>query len=182
MNPAGAFVFIIGYAFDIYIMIVLARFILQMVRADFYNPVSQFIVKVTTPVLKPLRRIIPGFGGIDIASIVLMFTLVLIKILILLLIDYGSLSGLSLLTLSIITVKSAANIVLNFYMFCIFIGIILSWISQGSYNAFSALLHQITEPILAPARKILPPMGGLDLSPMIILILISFIKVLFRLG
>lgn len=182
MNPAGALVFILSYLFDIYIMIVLARFILQIVRADFYNPISQFIVKATTPILKPLRRVIPGFGGIDVASIVLMFSLVLAKILVIILIYNGTLMGLSPLTLAVGTVKSAANTLLNFYMFCIFISILMSWIAQGSYNPLAALLHQITEPVMAPARRILPPMGGLDLSPMIVLILISTVKVLFGLG
>ncbi|OUS24418.1 hypothetical protein A9Q99_24735 [Gammaproteobacteria bacterium 45_16_T64] len=182
MNPAGALIFILKYVFDIYIMIVLARFILQLVRADFYNPVSQFIVKVTTPILKPLRRIIPGFGGIDVASIVLMITLVLVKIIIIILISYGSIAGLSPVTLAITTLNSAANTVLNFYLFCIFIGIIFSWVSQGAYNPFAALMQQITEPVLAPARKLIPAMGGLDLSPMLVIMLITAIKILFGLG
>lgn len=182
MNPAGALIFILDYAFDIYIMIVLARFILQMVRADFYNPISQFIVKATTPVLKPLRRIIPGFGGIDVASIVLMLSLVVIKILVIQLIGAGSLAGVSPLALGLFALKSAADTVLSFYMVCIFGSIIMSWISQGSYSPIAALLHQITEPIMAPARKILPPMGGLDLSPMIVIALIMTIRVLFNLG
>ena len=182
MNPAGALVFILGYLFDIYIMIVLARFLLQIVRADFYNPISQFIVKATTPILKPLRRIIPGFGGVDVASIVLMLALVLLKVIVIILIYNGTLRGYSPLVLGMDVIKSATNTLLNFYMFSIFISILMSWIAQGSYNPLVALLHQITEPVMAPARKILPPMGGLDLSPMIILVLISTIKVLFGLG
>ena len=182
MNPAGTLVFILGYLFDIYIMIVLARFLLQIVRADFYNPISQFIVKATTPILKPLRRVIPGFGGVDVASIVLMLALVLLKVIVIILIYRGTLAGYSPLVLGMDVIKSAANTLLNFYMFSIFISILMSWIAQGSYNPLVALLHQITEPVMAPARKILPPMGGLDLSPMIILVLISTIKVLFGLG
>lgn len=182
MNPAGALIFILKYLFDIYIMIVLARFILQLVRADFYNPVSQFIVKATTPILKPLRRIIPGFGGVDVASIVLMIALVLLKIVVIILISQGSIAGLSPLTLLVITLNSAATTVLNFYLFCIFISIIFSWISQGAYNPFAALMQQITEPVMAPARKLIPPMGGLDLSPILVIMAISAIKILFGLG
>ena len=75
MNVSGALNFILINLFDVYIMIVFTRFLLQLLRADFYNPVSQFVVKATTPVLKPLRRIIPGYGGIDNASLVLMAVL-----------------------------------------------------------------------------------------------------------
>lgn len=182
MNPAGALIFILNYAFDIYIMIVLARFILQMVRADFYNPISQFIVKATTPILKPLRRLIPGFGGIDVASIVLMLTLVVIKILVIQLVGGGSLAGISPLAFGVFAIKTAVDTVLSFYLVCIFGSIIMSWISQGSYSPIAALLQQITEPVMAPARKILPPMGGLDLSPMIVIALIMTIRVLFNLG
>mgnify|MGYP000647941311 CR=1 FL=1 len=93
------------------------------------------------------------------------------RMIIIILIYNGTLAGLSPLALGIGVIKSAANTLLNFYMFSIFISILMSWIAQGSYNPLVALLHQITEPVMAPARKILPPMGGLDLSPMIILVL-----------
>jgi len=178
MNPIGAFVFIWKYIIDIYVIIVLARFILQVVRADFYNPTSQFIVKATTPILKPLRRIIPGIGGIDVAAIVLMVALVIIK--------WGVLktikgSPLDILDFSFVILQSMAIIVLNFYMFCIFINIIMSWIAQGNYNPFADLVRQIIEPVMAPARRLLPAMGGMDFSPILVLLLISTIKILFSL-
>lgn len=180
MNPAGALEYILLTVIDIYIMIVLARFMLQLVRADFYNPVSQFVVKATSPVLNPLRRVIPGFGGLDIAAIILMLVLVALKLALYFFLK-GAL-GLPILTMVIFFIKSVANTFLNFFLFSIFVSIILSWVAQGSYNPLADLLHQITEPVMGPARKILPPMGGLDLSPMLVLLAISAIKILFGLN
>ncbi|MDX1693533.1 MAG: YggT family protein [Ketobacteraceae bacterium] len=181
MNPTGALELIIITIFDVYIWIVMARFILQLVRADFYNPVSQFIVKATSPVLNPLRRVIPGFGGMDIASIVLLLVLVLIKLAIWLPLNGYSLAAMISPGFFVLLLQSIANSVLTFFTFCIFIMVILSWVAQGSYNPMADIMRQITDPIMAPARKILPPMGGLDLSPMIVLLILMAIKVLFNL-
>jgi len=182
MHVNNAFLFLVTTLFDIYISVVLARFILQMVRADFYNPVSQFIVKATNPLLVPLRKIIPGFGGLDVASLVLFTGLIVIKMAIVLLLFYGA-HSLPILQLLVLFLQSAANTIINFFLFVIFVSAILSWVAAaGGYNPFADILNQIAEPVLAPARKILPPMGGLDLSPMLVMIAMIFIKQLFGLG
>lgn len=182
MNPSGALELILMTLFDLYLVIVLARFILQLVRADFYNPVSQFIVKATSPLLNPLRRIIPGFGGVDMASIVLFVVIVIIKLMVWLLLQGVPLDAIASLGFVLLLLKSIANTVINFFTFAIFIMVILSWVGQGSYNAMADILHQLTEPVMAPARKIIPPMGGLDLSPMVVLLLLMVIKKLFMLS
>ncbi|MCG8316444.1 MAG: YggT family protein [Pseudomonadales bacterium] len=182
MNPTGALELIITMIFDVYIMIVVARFILQLVRADFYNPVSQFIVKATSPVLTPLRRIVPGFGGLDVASIVLFMVLVFLKLLIWLMLKGFDFSVIPSLDFVILLLRSMANTIINFFLFCIFIMVVLSWVSQGSYNPMADIMRQVTEPIMAPARKLLPPMGGLDLSPMIVILLLMVIKEFFMLS
>lgn len=182
MNPTGALHLLITMIFDIYITIVVARFVLQLVRADFYNPISQFIVKATSPVLNPLRRVIPGFGGVDVASIVLFMLLVTLKLALLELLVGNGLAAIATPWFAVLFVMSMASTIINFFMFCIFIMVILSWVAQGSYNPMAEIMRQITEPIMAPARKVIPPMGGLDLSPMIVLMLLMFIKVLFGLS
>ena len=182
MNPTGALELIITMIFDVYIMIVVARFILQLVRGDFYNPVSQFIVKATSPVLTPLRRIVPGFGGLDVASIVLFTVLVFLKLLIWLMLKGFDFSVIPSLDFVILLLRSMANTIINFFLFCIFIMVVLSWVSQGSYNPMADIMRQVTEPIMAPARKLLPPMGGLDLSPMIVILLLMVIKEFFMLS
>ncbi|MCG8670428.1 MAG: YggT family protein [Pseudomonadales bacterium] len=182
MNPTGALELIVTMICDIYIMIVVARFILQLVRADFYNPVSQFIVKATSPVLNPLRRIVPGFGGLDVASIALFMLLVFLKLCIWLMLKGYGLALIPSLDFLILFMRSMANTIINFFTFCIFIMVILSWVSQGSYNPMADIMRQVTEPIMAPARKIIPPMGGLDLSPMVVILLLMVIKEFFLLS
>lgn len=183
MHVNNAFLFLVTTLFDIYISIILARFILQMVRADFYNPVSQFIVKATNPLLIPLRKIIPGFGGLDVASLVLFVALVVVKLGIYIFVFHDP-GQVNILALFIFFLKSLANTVINFFLFVIFVSAILSWVTAagGGYNPFADILNQIAEPVLAPARKIIPPMGGLDISPMLVMIAMVFIKQLFGLS
>lgn len=180
MNPDKAFLFLIDTFIDIYCYIVFARFLLQVVRADFYNPVSQFVLKATNPILIPLRRIVPGFGGLDMASLSLVLLLQIIKILCLAFFLLGALPP--FLNLTIASFLSTAGFVIDFFFFAIFLQVILSWISQGNHNPLAALLDQITSPVMSPIRRIIPPMGGLDLSPMVVLLGIQFIKILFGLS
>lgn len=172
--------YLISTLIGLYIIIVLLRFLLQMVRADFYNTLSQFIVKATNPVLKPLRRIIPGFYGLDIASLVLAYVLQVVENFLLFTIQGIPVNSLVLLWHSI---GSLLTLILYIYFFAILVQVIISWISPGTYNPATALIHHITEPILRPARKILPPFSGFDLSPILVFIvinlLIMFIPVLF---
>lgn len=180
MNPQGAFAFLLGFVIDLYIFLVLTRFLLQLVRADFYNPVSQFIVKATNPVLLPLRRAIPGFGGVDVASLVLVFALILIKLVLITLLFTGSFSA-DPLQVVIVLVREIARLMLSYLFWAILIRIILSWVSPDPYNPLVQIVGQLTEPVMAPARKLLPPMGGLDLSPMLVMVGIYFLQVLLGL-
>ena len=162
--------------------IVLARFILQLVKADFYNPVSQFIVKATSPVLNPLRRTIPGVGGMDLASIVLLVALAMLKLALVLYVFNGF--PFHPIQFFLITLQSLANTIINFFLFVIFISAIFSWImvAGGGYNPFADILRQMAEPVLAPARRLIPPIGGLDISPMIVMMILLFVKQLFGLS
>ena len=178
MVNAGAY--LISTIIGLYIIIVLLRFLLQWVKADFYNPLSQFIVKATSPVLIPMRRIIPGLFGLDIASLLLAYTLQCIENVLLFAIRGIPLNPLFLLWHSI---GSLLSILLYIYFFAIMVQVIISWISPGQYNPAIALIHRITEPVMQPARKILPPFSGFDLSPLLVFIvlniLIMFIPVVF---
>ncbi|MFT0138471.1 YggT family protein [Alcanivoracaceae bacterium MT1] len=181
MNPQGAAIFLINVAFSIYIFIVLTRFVLQLARADFYNPISQFVLRATNPLLAPLRRIIPGWRGLDIASLVLVVILIIAKVLVLSAIHYGSLpSGLGP-QLLIYTLRELASLILNYVFWMVLIRVILSWIAPDPYNPMVRVIVQITEPIMAPARRLLPDMGGLDLSPLIVLLGVQLLKILFQL-
>ena len=177
MNTDAALKFLIDIVFDTYAFIVLTRFILQIVRADFYNPISQFTIRATNPVLVPLRRIIPGVFGIDCASVILLLVLESLKVLVLSFILAGGLPN--IIILLFITAKETLSLVISFFTYAIFLQVIASWLAGQNYSSAIYLLHQITEPLLKPLRRILPPFGGLDLSPMIALVLMSFLRILF---
>ncbi len=170
-----AFQFLIGIVFDLFLMVVLLRFWLQLARADFYNPFSQFVVKATSFAVNPLRKLIPGFGGIDVASLVLALAVAFAKISVLMLMVYGSWEAGSVFISSLLTVVKEG---LNLMFWILIIRAILSWVSQG-YNPFEAVLHQLTEPMLRPIRKVIPPIGGLDLSVLVLIIGLQFLQILF---
>ncbi len=168
-------VFLVHTLFGLYILAVMLRFLLQLVRADFYNPVSQFLVKVTNPPLKPLRRIIPGLGGIDLSSIVLAWLLKTLELLIIISLGTGTAN---LIAPFIWAIPELVELLINIYLFGIFIQVILSWVNPGSYNPAVSLLYSLTGPLMRPAQKILPPTGGIDLSPMLVIIGLILLKML----
>ncbi len=172
---ANPIIFLIQTLFGLYILAVLLRFLLQVVRADFYNPISQFLVKATNPPLKVMRRIIPGLGGIDLSSLILAWLLKSIEILLILLVGGGAVNLLGPLLWAI---PLLVEQVINIYLFGILIQVILSWVSPGNYNPAVGLLYSLTSPLLRPAQKLLPPMGGLDLSPMLVMIGLVLLKML----
>ncbi|MGW8227440.1 MAG: YggT family protein [Gammaproteobacteria bacterium] len=165
---SNAGIFLIQTLFGIYEVIILLRFLLQLTRADFYNPVSHFIVKATSLPLRPLRRVIPGMAGMDMASLVLLLVVIIIELLLLSVVanlPMPSLPGLIALAL-----VELLKLTIYVFLFSVFVLAILSWVSPGGYNPVANLLYQITAPLMRPARRLLPPMGGLDLSPMIVML------------
>lgn len=174
LNTAA--VYILQTIGSLYLLIVLLRFILQLVRADFYNPLSQFIVRATHPLLKPLRKVIPSVAGLDLASLVLAIVVQLVLMaLTLMLLGYGLENPLQLLVWSIIGVTA---LFLKVFFFALIISVILSWVAQGSHNPTAMLINQICEPLLSPIRRILPSMGGLDLSPIVAFLILNLIDML----
>ena len=158
----------------------LLRMILQLVRADFYNPICQFLVKATNPLVIPLRKIIPSMGKIDTASVLLALIAQAVGIALLFQLYGGGFPNpAQLLIGSVIGLCSA---LLNLYFFAIIGNIIMSWVAQGGAHPAAQLLYQITEPVMAPFRKILPPMGGLDLSPIFVFLCIKVLEVILRHG
>ncbi|MCW9025287.1 MAG: YggT family protein [Gammaproteobacteria bacterium] len=173
-SNAGAF--LIQTLFGLYMLIIMLRMILQWARADFYNPLSQFIVKATNPPLKPLRRLIPSIAGVDTASIVLLLLLKIIELLLLGLLPGQAIPGIpGLLALSVVELFS---LLVNIFLFSIFIQAILSWVGGANYNPVGALLHQVTAPVLRPFRNLIPPMSGMDLSPLAAIIAIYLVILL----
>ena len=161
---------------SMYLLIILLRFVLQLVRADFYNPLSQFAVKATQPLLKPLRRIIPSLFGLDMSSLILAIIVQMILMALTLLLAYGTTGDpLHLLLWAIIGVT---GLFLNIFFYALIISVILSWVAPGSHNPGAQLVNQITEPLLAPLRRILPNLGGLDISPILAFMILKLLDML----
>jgi YggT family protein len=164
--------FLISTVFDLYIMVVILRIWLQAARADFYNPFSQFIVKATQPVVAPLRRVIPSVGSVDLATVLFAYVLCVLKFVAMILIASGGAVSFSIdfLFLGLLSLIKAAG---GLLFWVLLLRAILSWVSQGR-SPIEYVFHQLTEPMLAPIRRILPPMGGFDLSVLVLFIVLQF--------
>lgn len=164
--------FLISTLFDLYIMVVILRIWLQAARADFYNPFSQFIVKTTQPVIGPLRRVIPSIGSIDLATVLFAYLLCVLKFVALVMVASGGSVSFSadFLFLGLLSLIKAAG---GLLFWVLLIRAILSWVSQGR-SPIEYVFHQLTEPMLAPIRRILPAMGGFDLSVLVLFIVLQF--------
>jgi YggT family protein len=174
LNTAA--IYILQTIGSLYLLIILLRFVLQLVRADFYNPLSQFAVRATQPLLKPLRRIIPSLFGLDMSSLVLAIIVQLILMALTLLLAYGTTGDpVHLLIWAIIGVTA---LFLKIFFFALIVSVILSWVAPASHNPGAELVNQITEPMLAPLRRILPNLGGLDISPILAFMVLKLLDML----
>lgn len=169
---SDAGVFLISVIFGFFILLVMLRFLLQTVRADFHNPLSQFVYKVTNPALMPFRKVIPGFGGIDIAALVLLLVLQVVELLLVHMITNQSLHPIILL---IVSFEKILSLMLWVFIIAILIQVIMSWIQTGGYNPMITILYQLTEPLLRPIRRRLPPVSGIDFSPLIALVVLNLL-------
>jgi len=172
MNAAN---FLVNIIFETYIMIILLRVWLQLARADFYNPMSQFIVKATQPVIAPLRRIIPSLRGLDLASVLFAYAVACVMVYALVGLQSSALPAFIdvLIIAAIKLVKQCFNII--FYV--LILRAILSWISQGR-SPVENVLSQLSEPILSPIRRVIPAIGGLDLSMLVAILALQFLQIL----
>lgn len=168
-------VFLIDTLFSLYILAVMLRFLLQWIRADFYNPVSQFLVKITHPPLKIMRRFIPAIGRVDSSSLLLALILQMIANFSIL-----ALKGLSIgvVALALLSFTDLIKMMMDIFVYAIFAAALLSWFAAGSYSAVSSILYSLTEPMLSVCRKVLPDMGGIDLSPLVALVLLQLAKMM----
>jgi len=163
---------------SLYLVIVLLRLLLQLARADFYNDLSQFIVKATNPLLRPLRRVIPPIGRVDTASLVLALAIqVLASCILILVMGFTIPNPLMLMLWGAIGLLS---LTVKFFFWALIAMIVVSWIAPGSRHPALILIYQLTEPVMAPVRKLLPPMGGLDFSPILVFLLINVLEIVIR--
>jgi YggT family protein len=176
LNDIAIYLLQTGLGF--YLIIVMLRFIMQLVRADFYNPISQFVFKATQPLVGPLQTILKPIGRFDPASLTLAIALQIAGIVLLLMLN--NVATPNPVTLFLWGFVGALGLLIKIYFYALLATIILSWISPGGSNPAAYLLHQITEPVMAPIRSLLPPMGGLDFSPIVVFILINIVEITLR--
>ena len=166
-------IFLIDSLFSLYILAVLLRFLLQWCGADFYNPISQFLVKITHPPLRILRRFLPSIGKIDTSSLILILALQMFA-------DFSILMlkgvTINIGALTILSITQLISLLINVFVFAVFARAILSWMNPGTFNAAASILATLTEPLLDICRKIIPDLGGLDLSPLVALLLLQLAK------
>lgn len=171
-------VYLVNTLTSAYLIAVVLRIVMHASRADFYNPVSQFIARITRPPLAVLRKAIPFAGVLDFSAIVLALLVQALGIAgVLLLAGYVPPNPLLLLVWSVLGV---VGLTVNLYFFAILAMIIISWVAPGSRHPVIYLLYQITEPVMAPVRSLLPNLGGLDFSPILLFILINILQIALR--
>ena len=176
LNSSAALIF--NALGGLYLLAILLRFLLQIAKADFYNPVSQTVIRLTDPAVKLFRSFIPGYLGIDFSSLILALVVEAAAICVLILLYGGGIPGIRfIVTWAFVGV---IYFTINIYYYAIIASIIMSFVMvfSGSMNPHPILrvIWQLTEPVMAPVRKVVPPIGGLDFSPIFIFIIIRLIQ------
>lgn len=163
----NALYFIISSLSQLVLLVLLLRFWLPWLGADFRNPIAQAILRLTSPLVIPVRRFLPSVGRVDSATLLVTFV---VQVLVLLLLSYIQQMSLPLPTLLLASGLELVLLSLRMFVFAVFIYIILSWFSPGTYNPLTAMLRYVVEPVLSPFRRIIPLIGGIDISPIFAII------------
>ncbi|HET7608078.1 MAG TPA: YggT family protein [Gammaproteobacteria bacterium] len=170
-----ALTFLVRTLADLYLLTFLLRFIMQWSRANYYNPLSQLVFRVTNPLVVPARRVMPSVAGLDVPTLVVLIVLEVIVTFVLLRLAGLSLPIPRLLFYSVLRLLSLG---LWFYIGALIIYAVLSWFGQPSRNPMAVLLGELVEPVLRPARRMLPPVGGLDLSVLLVIVLLEAMNII----
>ncbi len=172
-----ALVFILKTLAQLYLLLLLLRFWLPMLRADFRNPIAQGILRFTSPLVIPVRRVVPPIGRLDTSTIMVAYVLEC-----LLLLALVAIRGLSInaLPIALTAVFELAILSLNLFFFVILIKVILSWVAPHNYNPITVLLHTMAEPVLRPFRRVVPGIGGIDISPIFAIILLKAAEIVLQ--
>lgn len=173
-NQAG--VFLVNTLFELYILTLMLRIILQWVGASLFNPICQFIVKVTDPITQPLRRVLPRIRSFDLATLIAAFILEVVKFILIVWIATGAWAG--LVAIGILSVAALLKLTINIFFYAILTSAILSWVNPNLHSPITDLIYRLTEPLLAPARRLIPPIAGFDISPIPVMIALQLLLLL----
>lgn len=178
-NLATPLAFLVNTLIGLFTLAVILRFLLHKLRADYYNPLSQLVIRVTDPVLRPLQRLVPTWRGFDLAALLLMLILQAVNVTLLALI-YGVMGALDPFLVPFFAVVKLATLFIMLYIFTILVQVVVSWLSPGNPNPALMALWLINRPLLGPVRRIMPTPGGVDLSPMFVMIGLFFLNLLIQ--
>lgn len=165
----NAGLFLINTLFDLYLFVLVVRLILAYSRADYFNPLTQIVIKVTQPIVAPVRRMVPNYRGIEFSTLIWILALEMIKFLLLGLISVGLPN---VVGLAVLAIGDTLKTILSTFFYAIFIQAILSWFQQG-YSPVHQLLNQLTAPIMRPLQRVIPTVSGFDITPIPALILLQ---------
>jgi len=174
-NATNAGLFLINSLFELYILVLVIRLLLAYASANYFNPITQVIIKLTAPLVNPLRRVLPNFFRIELSTLLLIFLFEIIKIALISLLSVGELNVFFIVMLA---TTATIKFILQILFYAILLQAILSWFPTG-YSPASQVLDQITSPVLRPMRRIIPPIQGIDISPIPALILLQVLIILF---
>lgn len=174
----NASTFLINSICDLYLLVLLLRLILQYLRVDYYNPLTQFILTATSPVVVRLRRFIPGYMGLDLATICAILTLTLFKLIFIALLNYHQFPALS--GLFIWATADILSLSAKLFFYAILINTTLSWLAPAAHSPINAILAHLTNPLLERAKRFIPPLGGFDLTPIAVMIGLQLVMIIFN--
>ncbi len=176
-SATNALIFIIQSFAQLYLLILLLRLLMPWLRANFNNPLAQAILRATSPLVVPLRRIVPAIGRLDTATVVIAFSIQYLTILII-----AALRGwpLNILPITVTAVVNLVTLTIWLFVVAIIIRIIMSWMGSGAYNPAMGLIDSLAEPALRPVRRVIRPAGGIDLSPYVAIIFLIALTMLLR--
>ncbi len=177
-SPTNAFAFLIQTLVHLYLVVMLLRILLEAVRADFYNPVVQILTRLTDPLVRPLARVVPKIGRINSAAVLVLYLIQLFGLFLVLVVSGRTPDP---FVLSLLALRELMRLLLTLYMILIIVGVILSWVGHNVRHPIVPLVFQLVDPVLAPIRRVLPALGGIDLSPLVAIIGIQFLIILLGL-
>lgn len=174
----AALFFLVRTLLQLYLIAFILRFLLQWGRADFHNPLSQAILKITDPLVRPLRRVVPGWRGLDLSPVAALLVLQLVVTALLAFMATGGVMHAGLLFyFAVLRIMVG---ILQLYFVAILVHVILSWVNPGAWNPLISVLYSLTQPVLRPVRRVIPPLAGLDLSPLFVLIGLQALLIMVR--
>jgi YggT family protein len=176
----SALIFILRTLFDLYVLVFVLRLLLQWVRVDSRNPFVQFILRVTNPLVMPLRRLMPPLGRLDSATLMALLGLQMLGTVVLT--QIGCIGKPGIVPILLLTVLGITRLILTVYFWTIIVYAVLSWVTPGGYNPGAALVSALAEPLLKPVRRVIPLIGGIDLSPIFLLIALQALMMILPTG